>query len=460
MTRLWLDITRLLERAVIGSLTGIDRAELAYAEHLPRDRVGFVVLNPFPGRLAILPAGAARRFISRLRRAWRDGDAAACRLEALALLGLAFGRPGPVGGTYLLVSHRHLDRPGALGRSLRLAGVRFVPMIHDLIPMTHPEYVRPAETPRHRRRISAVAALADAVLVNSAATADVLQPFLPAGLPVGAVPLGTDFSCKAEVGGLSGIARRHEGVINEASFTTENHGVSQRFFVRSGDVGSDHARSGSVVLRVLRGEVLPGSARAGRAGHPAFVPPAGNAPYFVVIGTIEPRKNHLLLLHIWRRMVEQLGSKAPILMIAGRRGWENENILDLLDRCPALARHVIECSALSDDSLAELIGGARALLMPSFAEGFGLPVAEALALGTPVLCSDIPALRETGGAVPDYIDPLDAPAWQAAIMDYADPASIWRGAQLRRMPGWRPIRWADHVAAAVAFLDQSNGSPT
>ncbi|MDI9712574.1 hypothetical protein QM261_18810, partial [Acinetobacter baumannii] len=49
-------------------------------------------------------------------------------------------------------------------------------------------------------------------------------------------------------------------------------------------------------------------------------------PYFVMLGTIEPRKNHWFMLHIWRRLVEQMGETAPKLVVIGRRGWECENV--------------------------------------------------------------------------------------------------------------------------------------
>ena len=76
--------------------------------------------------------------------------------------------------------------------------------------------------------------------------------------------------------------------------------------------------------------------------------------------------------------MELHGNQAPRLLIVGSRGWENENVLDLLDRCTALKDHVVELGAVSDIRLAALLRSTRALLMPSFAEGFGLPVAEAL----------------------------------------------------------------------------------
>lgn len=105
-------------------------------------------------------------------------------------------------------------------------------------------------------------------------------------------------------------------------------------------------------------------------------------PYFVCLGTVEPRKNHLLLLNVWRAMGAAMGEQAPPrLVVVGRRGWENENMVDMLDRCPALAGLVDEMPSLPDRELRPVLRGARALLMPSFAEGYGLPIAEALAAG-------------------------------------------------------------------------------
>ena len=87
---------------------------------------------------------------------------------------------------------------------------------------------------------------------------------------------------------------------------------------------------------------------------------------------------------------------------------------------------------------------ARALLLPSFAEGYGMPVAEALSVGTPVICSDLPALREAGGDAPDFLDPLDGPGWRAAILDHHQGGAM-RAAQLRRVPTWRSPTWEDHI---------------
>jgi glycosyltransferase involved in cell wall biosynthesis len=102
-------------------------------------------------------------------------------------------------------------------------------------------------------------------------------------------------------------------------------------------------------------------------------------------------------------------------VLVGRRGWENESVIDHLQRSAAVIRLVHEVSDLSDRELAQLVGAAAALLSPSLAEGFDLPVVEGLALGTPVIASDIPAHRELAGGAATLVDPLDGPGWIDAI---------------------------------------------
>jgi len=155
--------------------------------------------------------------------------------------------------------------------------------------------------------------------------------------------------------------------------------------------------------------------------------------YFVVCGTIEPRKNHLTLLNAWRALAQD--PAPPKLVVVGKRGWLNAAVIELLERSVALRPHVIEAGGLSTPGLRRLLAGARALLMPSFAEGFGLPVAEALAAGTPVIASDIEAFREVGGDAIDYVDPLDGHGWLQAVRDYSAPQSPRRRAALGRIGG-------------------------
>jgi glycosyltransferase involved in cell wall biosynthesis len=115
---------------------------------------------------------------------------------------------------------------------------------------------------------------------------------------------------------------------------------------------------------------------------------------------------------------------------------------------------VEEHNQVSDLQMRDLLLGARALLLPSFAEGYGLPLAEALGLGIPALCADLPALREVGLDVPEYLDPLDGPRWMTCVREYSLPSSPRRAAQLMRLAAWRPPTWIAHMTSVVGLIGE------
>lgn len=404
-----LDVSRLLVCGRKQTPSGIDRVELAYARHwlaAPQHSCSFAAQD-LRGGFALLPRALVAELVAELCIAWDGGDGritAAQRanrigLQARGRLLLGFGRADlsrMLANTrrlvFLLVSHRALERKGPI-ESIRRHGAAFVPLIHDIIPVTHPEYARPGQAETHQRRMATTGALADGIIANSEATAQALAPYLAhrdSQPPIVVAPLG----------------------IEKVPFSPRPPAT-------------------------YRG---PGAAYA----HPSFV----------TLGTIEPRKNHLLLLHLWRDMAATMGADTPRLTIVGKRGWENENVVDILERCTALNGVVQEAGQLSDRQVAGLMRNARALLFPSFAEGYGLPLAEALALGVPAICSDLPALREVGGDVPDYLDPLDGAAWRDAVLDYSRPDSPRRAAQLARMARWSAPTWEGHFTLVEAMLER------
>jgi len=190
--------------------------------------------------------------------------------------------------------------------------------------------------------------------------------------------------------------------------------------------------------------------------------PAGNTttdPYFVTIGTVEPRKNHLLLLNIWRELVQELPpERIPTLKIIGKSGWENESVERMLSRHSQLKPHVEQLTQVGDTELSSLLSNCTAMLFPSFVEGWGMPLVEALSNGTPAIAADIPALREAGQDLADYISPIAGDAWKSTILDYAAPSSKSRNQQIDRLSGFSAPSWGNHFTKVKEVLDQLSNS--
>ncbi|MCX7301778.1 MAG: glycosyltransferase family 1 protein [Rhodobacterales bacterium] len=160
-------------------------------------------------------------------------------------------------------------------------------------------------------------------------------------------------------------------------------------------------------------------------------------PYFVILGTIEPRKNHALLLDLW----PDLGPAPPTLVICGSRGWRNDAVFARLDAHPP---GILERPCLPDAAVAALLANARALLFPSFAEGYGLPLLEAAALGTPIICSDLPITHELLGPVATYIDANNPVGWLREIRNAA------KKPRLRPETRLVPPDWWAHFKIALS----------
>ena len=138
--------------------------------------------------------------------------------------------------------------------------------------------------------------------------------------------------------------------------------------------------------------------------------------YFVMLGTIEPRKNHSLAL----AAIEQ-APDIP-LVVVGRYGWGHEAVAERMRDLQAKGL-VVHIDNATDAELPGILMGSQALIYPSWTEGFGLPVAEALATGVPVITGTAPALREVGGKFAIYVDPEDVDALAEHMRELAETAS-------------------------------------
>ena len=185
--------------------------------------------------------------------------------------------------------------------------------------------------------------------------------------------------------------------------------------------------------------------------------PIGGDPYFLMIGTIEPRKNHDLLLQIWRTLADRADFRARLVLV-GMKGWVTEQTVREIDLTPELQGRVLRVSGLSPAHLKELISGAAALLMPSFAEGYGLPIVEALSLHTPVICSDIPVFHEVSQGKARFRKLTDGLGWRDDIVEMAKPRSGLRAYCIECAREFVAPTWTTHFRNIDLFLASLNSA--
>ena len=137
--------------------------------------------------------------------------------------------------------------------------------------------------------------------------------------------------------------------------------------------------------------------------------------YGLFVGTVEPRKNLLTLLEAWRELPEALRSDYPLVVVGGA-GWQSSREHAFI-REGVDAGWVRYLGYVSEEDLPWVYAGARLFCFPSFYEGFGLPVLEAMASGVPVISSDAASLPEVGGEAVRYVSPGDGPGWRRAVTE-------------------------------------------
>lgn len=146
-----------------------------------------------------------------------------------------------------------------------------------------------------------------------------------------------------------------------------------------------------------------------------------DGPYVIYVSTVEPRKNHQLLLDIWRELFAERGEKCPKLLIVGMRGWGSEDLIRSAQRMQAAkAGKIAWREGLSDALLTQLYSRSAFAVFPSHFEGWGLAATEAAALGKVCVVSSTGALVEaTQGKMPSY-HPLDFVGWKQEIVRLLD----------------------------------------
>jgi len=398
-----LDVTRLVSRVGGCPATGIDRVERAMLRGLlDRDVDLFGLCRTADGFALIERSG----FRSLARRLNGDAPWGPCDLVGHLSLRLPGPRRAAESDVRRLCSGR--ARAAGLGALLGsrlpegtaylnvghsnltdpvLRAVRSVPssrtavLIHDVIPHRLPWTQRAGAPGRFRERLGAVARHADVVLCPSETE----------GMHVAAA--------LEECGGAPPIVVAPLGVDPEVP--------------HPGSLGSESAPAGA---------------------------------YFAAVGTLEPRKNLSLLLDVWEHLARVLSAEElPGLAIVGRRGWESDDFFRRLDGLKSRIPSIREYTNASDGARTALVSGARALLFPSIAEGYGLPPLEALSVGVTPVCAPLPVYRETMGDAAVYADADDMYQWAGVVTD------LTRG-DAKAKSGWTPPSWDDHVNKVLTTI--------
>ncbi|WIG57740.1 MAG: Glycosyltransferase [Ktedonobacterales bacterium] len=162
--------------------------------------------------------------------------------------------------------------------------------------------------------------------------------------------------------------------------------------------------------------------------------------YVLFLGTLEPRKNLPLLVEAYARL-RSLDENTPPLVLAGGKGWYYQTIFDRI-RALNMERHITFAGYVAREAQRLWYACAELFVYPSVYEGFGLPVVEALACGTPVITSNVSSMPEAGGTLAIQVAPDDADALAHAMRDaLADP-------QLRERTQREGTRWAGQFSVA------------
>ncbi len=293
------------------------------------------------------------------------------------------------------------ERYGDMARWLRdERRMRFGVLVHDLVPVRHPEWCHRGVPRMFREWYADVLPFCDVVFANSRHTAaDVTAWTREGGIvlngPVQVLPIGSGFGAAAPA-------------------------------------------------RAMPGLPAPGS-------------------YVLFVSTLEARKNHALLFRIWSKLLDAVAEGArsaesvPDLVFAGRIGWLVADLLAQLENTRWLAGRIKFVADPDDAELRALYAGCLFTVFPSWHEGWGLPVTESLALGKPCVSSDAASLPEAGGTWCRYFDPGSVGSAYAAVSAVLDDRAGLAAWEAEIRAGFVPVPWTRTAAALTGLLREPLG---
>ncbi len=273
---------------------------------------------------------------------------------------------------------------------LKQRGVKIVTQLYDLIPVTHPQFCHENTTMNFMVYVGANLKYADLIITSAKATVDALNDLTDKiGLErkkAIVVPLGCDFN------GSAGKP--------DADNVDEN------------------------VKKIADGR------------------------YILMVGTIEPRKNHSLVIDALEAGLADMGIKA---VFAGRIGWNVAALEKRMKEHELYNKNLFFVERPNDATVDYLYRNAFAVAFPTFNEGFGLPVIEAFSKGTPVVASDIGVIHEVAGDFADYFDPTDKNSFISCVKKLAADGDAYNKKK-EHLKDFTPFTWDESAKAMLSAV--------
>lgn len=245
---------------------------------------------------------------------------------------------------------------------------------------------------------------------------------------------------------IRGILRHCDGLVANSNSTAKD-------IVRVAEVlGEEAPRIGVAPLDAVShiGEAdEPGASEAGGSYLSKCGLTAGDFVLFV--GTIEPRKNHVLAFEAWKRLIDERGAaNTPQLVCVGGSGWRNAKIRSRLEENETPSSKVTMLQGVSDGELGQLYSGCRFSLYPSSYEGWGLPVTESLNAGKVALVARASSLPEAGGEFAEYFELGDGDDFLEKLERLIDDDDYLAKREGEIAEGFRPRSWSDVAEQIVS----------
>jgi glycosyltransferase involved in cell wall biosynthesis len=179
-----------------------------------------------------------------------------------------------------------------------------------------------------------------------------------------------------------------------------------------------------------------------------------NNDFILCVGTFEIRKNHTLLYYAYR-LAAQKGVDLPKLIIAGRKGWLSETPYFLIKNDPEIQDKISIIDPPSDTELELLYKNCLFTVMPSYYEGWGLPIAESLNYGKLCLVSNTSSMPEVGGKLCEYFSPYDPDELMKLIDKYYSSKKLLAQKNTEIINNFAPTTWHESFKKFDSIINQS-----